>query len=334
MRVVGDHLLVAGDGLVVAVGARQRPRAVERGRRRLVARQVRHRRQQHLAGLGVVAPHVELGHADLVVALGRLIGRQRGGQAIQLGQRLVPVAVLGQRFGAPQAVGRRQRRLGGGRGRRGRGGGRARRAGLGCPAQGLVGQRMGGELAGDGQQPLARPLGVAGRQLFGDAEAQQRHVGGGGRGLLQQAIVSLGGRRPIALHPLAVGDAEGRQRGRAAGAGTLWALSPPVRRPRAPPCSPRRKTRSRPAGTPPSPRCGCRRTARPAALSPPRGSCRRGRPRSRVPGDRPRTRRLLRAERRARRRRSARGRGAARRHLMPPGTQLPAGQPRKGTHSC
>ncbi len=76
VRKLRDHLAITGDRLVVAIGARERPGAVEGRRRRLVARQMRHRRQQQVARLGVVAPHVELGHPDLVVALGRLLRRQ------------------------------------------------------------------------------------------------------------------------------------------------------------------------------------------------------------------------------------------------------------------
>ena len=108
VRKLRDHLAVAGDRFVVAIHARQRARAVELRRRRLVARQMLDGAQQQLAGRRVVAPHVELRHPDLVVALGGELGRQRRGQLGQLGERLVPVAVLGQRLGAAQPVGGRQ----------------------------------------------------------------------------------------------------------------------------------------------------------------------------------------------------------------------------------
>ncbi len=186
---------------------------MERRRRRLVARKMRDGRQQELARLGVVAPHVELGHPDLVVALGRLVWRQVPWQRRELRQRLVPVPVLGQRFGAPEAVGDGEvsRRHGGRRRRRRTLRGLGGRAG---PAERLVGQRVGGELARDRQELLLRARRIPGGGLLGDPEPCQRDVARGRRRLLHQACVGLGRPGAIPLHPEAVGDPERRHRRR------------------------------------------------------------------------------------------------------------------------
>src|SRR5450755_2598991 len=134
---------------------------MERGRGRLVARQVRDGGQQHLTRLGVVPTHVELGHPDLIVAFGGLFGRQRRGQLAELSQRFVPVTILGQGLGAAQSIGGAQLggRRRGSRGRwarrrrvrddRGRRGGRSRGCLCGRASQGFVGQRVGGKIARD-----------------------------------------------------------------------------------------------------------------------------------------------------------------------------------------
>ncbi len=191
---------------------------MERRRGRLVARQMRDRRQQQLARLGVVAPHVELGHPDLVVALGRLLRRQRGRQPVELDQRLVPVAVLGQRLGALQTIGDREivgRRGGGWRGLSGRGDRLRARRGRGrrpASAQRLVAERMRREVARDGQELLLGAGGIARRRRLGDPKARQRDIARRRRGLLDQRRVGLGRRRPIALHPEAIGDPKRRHR--------------------------------------------------------------------------------------------------------------------------
>ncbi len=217
MRELRDHLAIAGDRLVVAIHARKRARPVELRGRRLVARQVVDRAQQQRARRRVVAAHVELRHADLVVALGGELGRQRRGQPGELGERLIPVAVLRQRLRALQPVGGGEiggGRRGGWRGlRRGRGRRRRRRGrgrGGANPAQRLVGQRVRREIARDGEKLAAARFLVALGRLLGDAEPRERDVAGARRRGLGQARVAGRGLGVVAFHPEAVGDPERR----------------------------------------------------------------------------------------------------------------------------
>ena len=74
----------------------------------------------------------------------------------------------------------------------------------------LVGQRVRGEVARDGEELRARAVAVAVGGHLGDAKARQRDVAGARLRRLGEARVAGAGLRPIALHPEAVGDAEGR----------------------------------------------------------------------------------------------------------------------------
>ena len=218
-RKLGDHLACS----------RRSPRRRDR-RARAPARRgtpprppcrpkMRHRRQQQLARLGVVAPHVELGHPDLVVALGRLVRPATRPAARRA--RPAPRPSGGPWSATRRAAGdrgprdcsrrrrRRRRRLSLVAGLPGAGRGRRRR-----PAQRLVGERVRGELAGDRQELLLR----AGRVVRRRASAIRNRASATspvvGVAFFSELRVGLGRRRAIALHPQAVGDPKRRHRRR------------------------------------------------------------------------------------------------------------------------
>ena len=197
MRERGDDLVVADDRFVVAVDARQCTRAVERRRRRVIAAEQRSRRQQQLRRARVVAAHVVLGHADLIVALGAQRAWQLSRQLGEIVERFGPVSVLAERLGALDALFRRQL-------------GRRRRLGWRCALQRLLGQRVGREAAMNRQELLCG-VGrvVCGRQL-GQAKAPKRLILERGGAALDQLRVRSAGRRAVAAHPQAVCDPPGR----------------------------------------------------------------------------------------------------------------------------
>jgi hypothetical protein len=139
LRVAPHDLAVVADGLVVAIGPRQRARAVEERLGR--AHRPGHAEEQ-APGLGVAAPHLEERRAQPVVAADPQRPRQPV-EGAQLGDRGVPVVAGDQALGPGDA-------LVGGQGRR--------CAGVDQRALDLAGQRVGRELA----QELAQ-RGLAGR---------------------------------------------------------------------------------------------------------------------------------------------------------------------------
>ncbi len=311
VRELRDDLAIAGDGFVVAVGARQCPRPVKLSRGRLFTGQMRHRGQQQLAGGRIVTAHVELRHADLVVALGRELRRQARRQLAELGQRFIPVAVLRERLGSTEAIGGRE--LGKRRGRRRNGvAGDSGRGRLPADsAQRLVGEWMSREVTRHRQKLISRCRWIAHGRHLGHSEAGQRGVARRRAHLLDELAVSRCRARTIPLHPEAIGHSE-RAPPRSA---ARRAPAPDVRIARARRDRRPRRIRSPPAGTAPNPRCARPSPARFAALSSPSRTRRRDRRQTRGrarPELRRASRRLEHARTEGRRRR--RGQGPARRH--------------------
>ena len=268
-RELGDDLAVAGDRLVVAVGARQRPRAVELRRRRLVAASRGDRRQQQLA-----RPSRSRAACGTWSFRSGSRARRPGRAAASTGSFASSASASSQWRSFVSASARRSRSAGASslaRAAAGRVVARRRRRGgrRGRPSRrsASIGQRVGREVARDRQELLARARPGRGRRPRRRCESgPARRRRSRAVAVLDQPRVGGGGLRAVALHPQAIGGAERRhlRRARRRPRAELARTAPRAAGSR------RRRTHSRRGGTAPSPRCAApcrRRRAEPRAAA-------------------------------------------------------------------